>query len=67
MTYLDPIQPAKHPTIPSQAEENSPLQQTFILSQREAAAASPESLTVCGEEDPGEALEFLVTEDKDNQ
>lgn len=35
----------------------------FVLSKREAKAASPEYLAVCGEEDPGEGLEFLVTSD----
>ena len=38
-------------------------EQDFVLSQREAKAASPEYLAVCGEEDPGEGLEFLVTSD----
>lgn len=35
----------------------------FILSEREAKAASPVAMAVCGEEDPGGALEFLVTDE----
>ena len=33
----------------------------LVLSHREAVAASPADFSICGEEDPGEALEFLVT------
>lgn len=36
-------------------------EQDFVLSEREAEAAAPEAMAVCGEEDPGEGLEFLVT------
>ena len=35
----------------------------FILSEREAKAAGPAAIAVCGEEDPGGALEFLVTDE----
>lgn len=34
----------------------------FVLSTREAKAASPVDTAVCGEEDPGEGMEFLVTD-----
>jgi hypothetical protein len=34
----------------------------FVLSTREAKAASPADMAVCGEEDPGEGMEFLVTD-----
>lgn len=34
------------------------------LSHRDAEAASPEDSSVCGEEDPGSALESLVDDDK---
>lgn len=38
----------------------------FVLSKQEAEAASPDDMAVCGEEDPGEGLEFLVeNENKD--
>jgi hypothetical protein len=40
-------------------------EQNFVLSEREAEAASPE-YAVCGEEDPGEGLEFLVTSNTDD-
>ena len=35
----------------------------FVLSHKEAEAASPDDMAVCGEEDPGEGLEFLVTDE----
>ena len=34
------------------------------LSHKDAEAASPEDSSVCGEEDPGSALESLVDDDK---
>ena len=34
----------------------------FVLSHQEALAASPDDMAVCGEEDPGEGLEFLVSD-----
>lgn len=36
----------------------------FTLSHKEARAASPDDMAVCGEEDPGEGLEFLVSNDR---
>lgn len=44
-------------------EANFSPAHTFVLSQREAEAASPEDFAVCGEEDPGEGLEFLVADE----
>lgn len=35
-------------------------EQDMILTPKEAEAASPEELSVCGEEDPGVGLESLV-------
>ncbi len=69
MTYLDPIPaPAKTTSQTNQAkatvdDTNSAEEHTFVLSSREAKAASPDYMAVCGEEDPGEGLEFLVTDD----
>lgn len=40
---------------------------SFVLSEREAEAASPEAIAVCGEEDPGEGLEFLVADDSESE
>jgi hypothetical protein len=34
------------------------------LSHKDAEAASPEDSSVCGEEDPGSALESLMDDDK---
>lgn len=39
-------------------------QQHQPLSHRDAEAASPEDYSVCGEEDPGSALESLVNNDE---
>lgn len=66
MTYLDPVLPKNKSANYPIDITNSPLQQNFVLSEREAEAASPESMAVCGEEDPGESLEFLVTKDIDD-
>lgn len=52
MTYLEPLIKL--------APTN---EQHFLLTKREAEAASPEAMAVCGEEDPGEGLEFLVAGD----
>jgi hypothetical protein len=38
------------------------IEHNFVLSHEEAIAASPDDMAVCGEEDPGEGLEFLVTD-----
>ncbi|GGY78997.1 hypothetical protein GCM10011613_24720 [Cellvibrio zantedeschiae] len=68
MTYLEPIAPKQNATEKPYVDnvnvknDFSP-EQNFVLSEREAEAASPEAMAVCGEEDPGEGLEFLVTED----
>lgn len=65
MTYLESIAFKKH-LFPLSQEvggnqiDNSLFEHPFVLSQREAEAASPENFAVCGEEDPGEGLEFLV-------
>jgi len=40
--------------------ENALPENDFVLSHKEAKAASPVDMAVCGEEDPGEGLEFLV-------
>jgi hypothetical protein len=40
-----------------------PAKQRQPLSHRDAEAASPEDCSVCGEEDPGSALESLVNSD----
>ncbi|RYE55177.1 MAG: hypothetical protein EOP48_10765 [Sphingobacteriales bacterium] len=53
--------PATPDKKPNEDVDSSP-HQNFVLSKREAKAASPEALAVCGEEDPGEGLEFLVTD-----
>lgn|GEM_PF-765235 len=66
MTYLEPIPPKKH--IPNSASELNEYtdvfsrKPVFVLTEREAEAASPEAMAVCGEEDPGEGLEFLVAD-----
>ena len=66
-------QKCETPISPSAQQENNseknPLDQhEFTLSKREAEAACPDDIAVCGEEDPGEALEFLVTDNiSDNQ
>ncbi|WP_213997275.1 hypothetical protein [Arsukibacterium sp.] len=39
-------------------------QQPKPLSHRDAEAASPEDYSVCGEEDPGSALESMVDDHK---
>lgn len=41
---------------------NALPEHNFTLTKREAEAASPEAMAVCGEEDPGEGLEFLVAD-----
>lgn len=38
------------------------IENNFVLSHKEAQAASPDDMAVCGEEDPGEGLEFLVSD-----
>jgi len=38
------------------------IEHSFVLSHADALAASPDDMAVCGEEDPGEGLEFLVTD-----
>lgn len=58
MTYLEPFKQG-----PADANPDHLHEQHFLLSDREAEAASPEAMAVCGEEDPGEGLEFLVTGD----
>lgn len=61
---------SKHPIISfkkinRESRESNRLspRRNFILSEREAKAASPAAMAVCGEEDPGGALEFLVTDE----
>lgn len=41
--------------------KNSEKEKDLVLSHSDAEAASPEDEPVCGEEDPGAALETLVT------
>ena len=42
--------------------ESEKADDNFVLSHQEALAASPDDMAVCGEEDPGEGLEFLVSD-----
>ena len=66
MTYLESIISKKRTAYCLQVQEDNPSpERSFVLSQREAEAASPENFAVCGEEDPGEGLEFLVTDEED--
>lgn len=44
-----------------------PQEPKFVLSQREAQAASPADMAVCGEEDPGEGAEFLVMDSEQQE
>lgn len=71
MTYLEPFKSFEsHESFDSEKynpnaalnEEIFTREPVFVLTEREAEAASPESMAVCGEEDPGEGLEFLVTD-----
>ncbi len=41
--------------------KNVEKEKDLVLSHNDAEAASPEDAPVCGEEDPGAALETLVT------
>lgn len=41
-----------------------PVKKRPPLSHRDAEAASPDDSSVCGEEDPGSALESLMDDDK---
>ena len=65
MTYLEPIA-VRHLGLSSLPERkknhaiNVLQANILVLSHREAVAASPADFSICGEEDPGEALEFLV-------
>lgn len=38
-----------------------------VLDPEEAEAGGPAGIAVCGEEDPGSALEFLVDDDEQNE
>ncbi|MBU1311595.1 MAG: hypothetical protein KKE30_18900 [Gammaproteobacteria bacterium] len=52
---------------PAQTETSHKVDQSkhqLPLSHKDAEAASPEDSSVCGEEDPGSALESLVDDDK---
>lgn len=52
---------------PTQTETNHPVDKAehhSPLSHKDAEAASPEDSSVCGEEDPGSALESMVDDDK---
>ena len=53
-----PVEKAKHP-VPDDSRD-------IVLTHQEAEAAVPVDTAVCGEEDPGAALESLVTPDEDN-
>jgi hypothetical protein len=46
---------------------HSEKEKDLVLSHEDAEAASPEYESVCGEEDPGAALETLVTKKEDKQ
>lgn len=60
-TSFNPALPSDHNVIP---EDVTPSEEhNFLLTKREAKAASPADMAVCGEEDPGEALELLVRGD----
>jgi hypothetical protein len=47
----------------SQSAVEEKGENNFVLSHQEALAASPDDMAVCGEEDPGEGLEFLVADE----
>ncbi|HEX5792404.1 MAG TPA: hypothetical protein VFY01_03960 [Rheinheimera sp.] len=52
---------------PTQTKTNHPVDKAehhSPLSHKDAEAASPEDSSVCGEEDPGSALESMVDDDK---
>jgi hypothetical protein len=57
----------KHTAFNSNANYGNNGEHDFVLSHQEAEAASPEDIAVCGEEDPGEGLEFLVENDKKDE
>jgi len=67
MTHSNPVCPLLHSEADASPETINAIEpeQNFVLSEREAEAASP-AYAVCGEEDPGEGLEFLVTSDTEN-
>lgn len=49
-----------HPADNNMATEK---QRDLVLTHKEALAGSPDDIAVCGEEDVGAGLEFLVTRD----
>lgn len=55
---------AQGPQAKSQAVQPGAGNRDMVLSHREAEAGSPADIAACGEEDPGSALESLVTRDQ---
>ena len=54
---------------PDERDKRTPRQdggRDITLSHKEAQAGSPDDSAVCGEEDIGVGLEFLVTDDQDH-
>lgn len=54
--------PADNRQNPEASAKGSPSGRDFTLSESDAAAGAPADESVCGEEDPGVGLEFLVKE-----
>ena len=60
------VEPASYP---DERDKRTPRQdggRDITLSHKEAQAGSPDDSAVCGEEDIGVGLEFLVTDDQDH-
>ena len=54
-------------TLNRSSKTDERTENNFVLSHKEATAASPDDMAVCGEEDPGEGLEFLVSDHAVNE
>ena len=54
----------KQPTESIQPEGAEPYERDLVLTHHEAEAGGPLDVAACGEEDPGAALESLVTREE---
>lgn len=54
----------KHPNSKKVVINSAGKENNLVLSHQDAKAASPANMSVCGEEDPGVALEWAVTGDR---
>jgi hypothetical protein len=59
-----PMTIQKTPVESSQPEPAKPHERDLVLTHHEAEAGGPMDVAACGEEDPGAALESLVTRDE---